>query len=328
MRIEDNISLKPYNTFGIDAQARRMVELERREEVELLPSVVEGEMLMMGCGSDIVFTRDYAGTVVRFATSGEVVEKDGLLWVPAGMVMDDFVQWAVEAGWYGAENLSGIPGTAGAGVVQNVGAYGVEAKDVVEAVEAYDLHERCYRHFDNGECRFGYRDSLFKRSVGRYVVLRVAFRLKRCYEPCLSYAALATMPHATAQQLRESVLAVRWSKLPKPEEYGSAGSFFKNPVVGEAEHERLKSEWPDMPDGHAVGAGSGTLYKLSAGWLIDRAGWKGRRMGRAGVWPQQALVLYNAGGCTGEEVVALAEAIQEDVERKFGVRLEPEAVMV
>ena len=328
MKVMDNISLRPYNTFGIDVQARRMVELERVEEVEHLAEVVKGEMLMVGCGSDIVFTRDYAGTVVRFASGGEVEEQDGLLWVPAGMVLDDFVQWTVVAGWYGVENLSGIPGTAGAGAVQNVGAYGVEAKDVVEAVEAYDLRERCYRHFDNGGCRFGYRDSLFKRSAGRYVVMRVAFRLKRHYEPCLGYAALSTKPHATARQLRESVLEVRWSKLPKPEEYGSAGSFFKNPVVGKAEHERLKRAWPDMPDGHAVGAGAETQYKLSAGWLIDKAGWKGKTMGRAGVWPRQALVLYNAGGCTGEEVVALAEAIQEDVERKFGVRLEPEAVMV
>ena len=322
MKVYENISLKSHNTFGIDVKARRLVVVDTDEPLPVL----EEPYLILGAGSDVVFTRDYPGTVVLLdpAAADAVLQADGTVVAPAGMVLDSLIQWTLERGVYGLENLSAIPGTVGASVVQNVGAYGVEAKDVVSRVEAYDLRERCTVAFSADECRFGYRTSLFKGEPGRRLIRRVHYRLAHTFEPNLTYRALEALPHDTAAELRQSITDLRWSKLPRPEEHGSAGSFFKNPVVDEAVCRRLKAEYPDMPEAHAAEGG----YKLSAGWLIDRAGWKGRTMGRAGVWPQNALVLYNTGGCTGAEVVALAEAIQQDVQRRFGIALEPEAIIV
>lgn len=322
MKIYDDYSLRGHNTFGIDVRARRVVILGADEPVPAL----EGPVLILGSGSDVVFTRDYPGTVLLLHSDAAdvVLQADGTVVAPAGMVLDQLIQWALERGVYGLENLSAIPGTVGASVVQNVGAYGVEAKDVVSWVEAYDLQEQRPVAFGAAECRFGYRTSLFKAHPGRWLIRRVHYRLSHTYEPNLSYRALEGLPHATAAELRQSITDLRWSKLPRPEEYGSAGSFFKNPVVDEATCRRIKAAHPDMPEAHATEEG----YKLSAGWLIDRAGWKGRTMGRAGVWPKNALVLYNTGGCTGPEVVALAEAIQHDVQQQFGIPLVPEAIIV
>ena len=238
--------------------------------------------------------------------------------------LDELIAQLTDMGLRGLENLSGIPGTVGASAVQNVGAYGAEAKDFIESVEAYDLVERHRHTFSNEECRFAYRHSLFKQHPGRYLIMWVTYRLNSTFIPNLSYKALEGMPHATARQLREAITELRWSKLPRPEEHGSAGSFFKNPVVNETVYRNLKAQHPEMPDAHPTAEG----YKLSAGWLIDRAGWKGRAMGRAGVWPKNALVLYNTGSCTGAEVVALAQAIQKDVKNQFGVTLEPEAIII
>ena len=326
MKVFENISLKAYNTFGIDAKARRMVVLEPGDDPVSLP--LEGAWMVLGGGSNMVFTHDYDGTVVRLDTVQEVsVRPDGdcatvTAW--GGMVMDDLVAWSLEQGLYGLENLTAIPGTVGASVVQNVGAYGVEAKDVVESVEVYDLHEGRFYTFSNADCRFAYRDSIFKHSASRFLVLRVRYRLRREFTANLSYKALEGLPHASAAELRQAIADLRWGKLPRPEEHGSAGSFFKNPVVGEEVYESLRQRFADMPEAHRTPEG----YKLSAGWLIDRAGWKGRTMGKAGVWPRNALVLYNAGGCTGAEVVALAREIQQDVKQKFGVALDPEAIII
>lgn len=240
------------------------------------------------------------------------------------MVMDDLIQWTLDHDLYGLENLSAIPGTVGASAVQNVGAYGAEAKDFIDSVEAYDFEEHRPCTFSNADCQFAYRDSLFKHHPARYLILRVTYRLSNTFTPNLSYKALENLPHDTAQLLREAIIDLRWSKLPRPEEHGSAGSFFKNPVVDETIYHRLKAEYPDMPDAHSTDGG----YKLSAGWLIDRAGWKGRTQGRAGVWPKNALVLYNGGGCSGDEVRALATAIRQDVKQKFGVALDPEAIII
>lgn len=383
MKVFENISLKDYNTFGIDVKARRVVVLEPGDEVPAL----DGEVLILGGGSNMVFARDFDGTVVTLARSsvsprwadsspnrGEEldgakyqeptvthssVSPDGAATSPnlgeeldgvcggvvvsawGGMVMDDLVQWTLDQGFYGLENLSAIPGTVGASAVQNVGAYGVEAKDFIEGVEAYDLQERRHCRFSNADCRFAYRWSMFKECPGRYLILRVSYRLNREYNPNLSYKALEGLPHDTAQRLREAITELRWGKLPRPEENGSAGSFFKNPVVDEATYLRLREQYADMPEAHRSPVGgeiqksndkdcreAGSKYKLSAGWLIDRAGWKGCTRGGAGVWPKNALVLYNAGGCTGEEVVTLAAAIQQDVKQKFGVHLEPEAIII
>lgn len=321
MKTYENISLKPYNTFGIDVCARKLLVMEPGDEVPPL----EGEVLVIGVGSNMVFTKDYEGTVVILAKKSQFsISNSQFVTAWAGTVMDDLIQWTLDHNLYGLENLSAIPGTVGASAVQNVGAYGAEAKDLIESVEAYDLQERRHCTFSNADCHFAYRDSLFKHLPGRYLILRVTYRLSETFTPNLSYKALEGLPHDTAQQLREAITEVRWSKLPRPEEHGSAGSFFKNPVVDELTYLRLKAEHPDMPDAHRSDNG----YKLSAGWLIDRAGWKGRTQGRAGVWPKNALVLYNADGCTGDEVRALAATIQQDVKQKFGVTLDPEAIIV
>lgn len=321
MKTYENISLKPYNTFGIDVRARKLLVIEPGDEVPPL----EGEVLVIGVGSNMVFTKDYEGTVVILAKKSQFsISNSQFVTAWAGTVMDDLIQWTLDHNLYGLENLSAIPGTVGASAVQNVGAYGAEAKDFIESVEAYDLQERRHCTFSNADCHFAYRDSLFKHHPGRYLILRVTYRLSETFTPNLSYKALEGLPHDTAQQLREAITEVRWSKLPRPEEHGSAGSFFKNPVVDEPTYLRIKAEHPDMPDAHRSDNG----YKLSAGWLIDRAGWKGRTQGRAGVWPKNALVLYNADGCTGDEVRALAATIQQDVKQKFGVTLDPEAIIV
>ena len=321
MKTYENISLKPYNTFGIDVCARKLLVIEPGDEVPPL----EGEVLVIGVGSNMVFTKDYEGTVVILAKKSQFsICNSRFVSAWAGTVMDDLIQWTLDHNLYGLENLSAIPGTVGASAVQNVGAYGAEAKDFIESVEAYDLQERRHCTFSNADCHFAYRDSLFKHLPGRYLILRVTYRLSETFTPNLSYKALEGLPHDTAQQLRDAIAELRWSKLPRPEEHGSAGSFFKNPVVDEPTYLRLKAEHPDMPEAHRTDGG----YKLSAGWLIDRAGWKGRTQGRAGVWPKNALVLYNADGCTGDEVRALAATIQQDVKQKFGVALDPEAIII
>ena len=321
MKVFENISLKPYNTFGIDVKARRLVVVEPGDDVPPL----DGEVLVIGAGSNMVFTKDYDGTVITLSNTFHLSPLTShLVTVWGGMEMDDLIQWTLDHGLYGLENLSAIPGTVGASAVQNVGAYGAEAKDFIESVEAYDLMERRQCTFCNADCQFAYRDSLFKHHPGRYLILRVTYRMSKKFVPNLSYKALEGLPHATAQQLREAIIEVRWNKLPRPEEHGSAGSFFKNPVVDESTYLRFKAEYPDMPDAHRSDNG----YKLSAGWLIDKTGWKGRTQGRAGVWPKNALVLYNADGCSGDEVRALAAAIQQDVKQKFGVALDPEAIII
>ena len=327
MKTFENISLKEYNTFGIDVKARRMVVLEPGDEVPPL----DGEVLVLGGGSNMVFTKDYDGSVVTLSNTFHLSPLTShLVTAWAGIVMDDLIQWTLDNGLYGMENLSAIPGTVGASAVQNVGAYGAEAKDFIERVEAYDLQERCHCTFSNADCQFAYRDSYFKHHPNRYLILRVTYRLSSEFVPNLGYKALEGLPHDTAQQLREAITEVRWQKLPRPEEHGSAGSFFKNPVVDEATYRRLREQYPDMPEAHSVTQplSYSVTYKLSAGWLIDRAGWKGRVQGRAGVWPKNALVLYNADGCTGDDVRALAKAIQQDVKQKFGVALDPEAIII
>lgn len=331
--VRHDVSLLPYNTFGIDVKARRLAVLRPAGEGSVYAPAVEslvasglldGQYLILGGGSNMVFTRDYDGTVVMMSpgTVRQTME-DGdsvLVEADAGMKMDDLVAWTIEKGLYGLENLSAIPGTVGASVVQNIGAYGAEAKDFVESVNVFDLCDRKYISLDNADCRFGYRNSMFKQQSGRYLVLSVVYRLSPVFVPNLRYKALEGLPNTSAAELREAIVSLRWSKLPRPEENGSAGSFFKNPVVDDATYRRLVEQYPDMP----VYPGN----KLSAGWLIDRCGWKGRQMGRVGVWPRQALVLYNVGGCSGAEVRQLADAIAADVNTRFGVPLDCEAIFV
>lgn len=340
MEIYNNYSLKELNTFGIEVKARRFCFLlggtpddpyrfEHDVEELLASDFRQGPYMVIGEGSNMVFTRDYEGTLIKVGEEAILHDDNGRyshLTVGARMLTDEMVRISVIHKYYGAENLSAIPGTIGAAVVQNVGAYGVEIKDLVESVEAIDLVSGNWCTFTNEECAFGYRTSLFKQQAGRWLIGRVKLRFAKDYHPNVNYKALAdelqrrSIAEPSQQQMREVITELRWSKLPRPEEYGSAGSFFKNPVVDDNTYARLKALHPDMP--------SYPGNKLSAGWLIDRAGWKGRTLGRAGVWPRQALVLYNTGGCTGDEVATLARAIQQDVNDKFGVTLEPEAIII
>lgn len=338
MKIEKHCSLKPYNTFGIDVSADELITLQSREDyVQLIGSqgLKDRKHFVLGGGSNVVFTRDFEGVVVR-SEGGSVrllEHRDGHYYVEAdaGVIWDDFVRQCVANEWYGVENMVSVPGTVGASPVQNVGAYGLEAKDVIESVHLFDIETGEERLMNNADCGFSYRWSVFKGELkGRCLIDRVVFRLDEQYTPRLSYQALRKvlqergLAQPTARQVCDAVAEVRASKLPDPKEIGSAGSFFKNPVVTNAKLQQIMELYPEVvsfpvDDQHA---------KLSAGWLIEKAGWKGRDMGHVGVYEKQALVLVNRGGCTGDEVRRLAEAIMDDVEARFGVRLEPEAIML
>lgn len=330
--------MKITNTFGITATSDRYWVLRTEEElVRLLQShELDGQPLfVIGGGSNVVFTRHFAGSVIHMDNkgirlAGETPAGDYLVEAAAGEVWDDFVHHCIAHEWYGAENLIAIPGTVGAAPVQNVGAYGVEAKDIIHSVRAFDIATGVERIFTASECRFGYRDSIFKHEMkDRFVICSVLFCLHRHFRPNRDYKAVedalaqAGIAQPTARQLADTIAEVRWRKLPRPEETGSAGSFFKNPVVPAAQYEWLRNQYPDIV---AFPVADGV--KLAAGWLIEHAGWKGRSLGRCGVYEKQALVLVNRGGCTGAEVLALADAVTADVEAKFGVTLEKEAIII
>ena len=327
------------NTFGIPATADRYLEI--RDEAELRSLLAGGTLshaplLLLGGGSNMVFAHHFPGTILHLENKGirllEQPSDDEDLFVEAaaGEAWDDFVHYCVAHEWHGMENLTAIPGTVGASPVQNVGAYGVEAKDIIHSVRTFEVATGKECIFLNEECRFAYRDSIFKGEFkDQYIVWSVTFRLHRTFLPDVRYKALADtlaaqgITHPTAAQLCEAIAKLRWSKLPRPEEKGSAGSFFKNPVVGEAQYRELIAQYPDMV-AYPVEGG----YKLAAGWLIEHAGWKGRALGRCGVYERQALVLVNLGGCTGQEVIALAEAVTADVQKLFGVTLQKEAIII
>ena len=333
--VASEASLLKYNTFGIDCRAKELAVATKVEDVvELSQSgnLREGGYVVIGQGSNLVFAEKYDGLALVMENKGVRMTREDDMSVTveaaAGEVWDEFVKLCVDNGWHGIENLTAIPGTVGASAVQNIGAYGVEAKDVIESVTAYDVREKKMVEFKAADCGYGYRESRFKHAEGkRYVVTSVRYRLSKQYEPVLTYKALADelreMGARNADTVSKTVAKIRWSKLPKPEELGNAGSFFKNPVVGKEKYEELKRDNPDMPV-HETEEG----YKLAAGWLIDRCGWKGRTLGRCGVYEKQALVLVNRGGCNGQEVRELAGSIAEDVKRKFGVKIECEAEFV
>lgn len=331
-------NMEIYNTFGIPATADRYIVVKEEDQLRELMALgnVCQNHLILGGGSNIVFTRHFPGTIVHLENKGirllgKAPSRDGLLVeAAAGEVWDDFVHHCIAQGWYGTENLVAIPGTVGAAPVQNVGAYGVEAKDVIYSVRAFEIATGKERIFTNEECRFAYRDSIFKGALkGRYIVWSVVFCLYKSFTPEVQYKALADalqsagIVHPTPKQLADVVAEVRWLKLPRPEEIGSAGSFFKNPVVSAEHYGRLKVAYPDLV-AYPVSGG----YKLAAGWLIERAGWKGRSLGRCGVYENQALVLVNRGGCTGAEVLALADAVINDVDKLFGITLEREVIVI
>ncbi|MEE1360865.1 MAG: UDP-N-acetylmuramate dehydrogenase [Segatella copri] len=342
-----NYSLLAHNTFGIDAKCSRFLEYESVEEARQIVGLLteaDQPLLILGGGSNLLLTGDYAGTVLHSAIMGiEVLDNKTLAaaegddalcnpdWVflscGSGEVFDDVVAYAVEHGYHGAENLSIIPGEVGASAVQNIGAYGVEAKDVIYKVEAVEIATGRVVVFDNADCEYSYRQSKFKHEwKDKYLVTHVIYRLQMTFCPDLDYGNIRSALEAkhiakpTAQQLRDVIIEIREAKLPDPKVLGNAGSFFMNPIVEKDKYEELAALYPGMPhytidDAHE---------KIPAGWMIDQCGWKGKSLGRAGVHDKQALVLVNRGGATGEEIVKLCKTIQEDVKQKFGIEIHPE----
>lgn len=326
------------NTFRIPARARHYLRVTGAEQLAAVradPALAGLPRLVLGGGSNLLFTQDFNGLVLHMAGQGRAIlgQHDGKILVraQAGENWHAFVGYTLEQGLGGLENLSLIPGTVGAAPIQNVGAYGVETKDVFHSLTVFDMASGEIRTLDAAACRFGYRDSIFKHAEGReLVVLDVTFALPAAWTPNLRYAELANAVQGaglTAPSPRDIgaiVETIRRRKLPDPAEIGNAGSFFKNPVVSGKECARLLETYPNLvhhrqPDGSE---------KLAAGWLIDQCGWKGRQLGPAGVYDKQALVLVNLGGALGTDIVRLAQAIQSDVAARYGVALEPEPVFI
>lgn len=337
MRIHTDYSLLRHNTFGIEAKCARFIEYnnadELRKVLQMLREDKDSPWLHIGGGSNLLFTKDYPGTILHSGIRGkEVVEETAdsiLLRVGAAEDWDRLVEWCVEKGFHGLENLSLIPGEAGASAVQNIGAYGVEVESLIEKVETLHAETGEVRIFLHDECEYGYRTSVFKQKhKGKFIVTHVQYRLSKTFQPQISYGALKSLSEnpevpPTAAEVRNEVIRIRREKLPDPAEIGSAGSFFMNPVISEAQFRLLQSQHPDIPHYPAPGG-----IKVPAGWLIEQCGWKGEQLGQAGVHPRQALVLINLGHATGEEIQQLSLRIQEDVARRFNVTLHPEVLFL
>ena len=324
------ISLRTRNSFGVDQQATRLVEFETPEDLRtLFAAGIPEKWTVLAGGNNILFTRDYDGVLLTPVARGiTLLSDDGdevRVRADAGVEWDDLVEWAVGRGLWGIENLSLIPGKAGAAPVQNIGAYGCEAKDAIRRVEMYCVETDAMLTLDAAHCGFGYRESVFKHDLkGRAIITAVEIALTHTPRPRLGYGdverEVEARGGATLRNIREAICAIRRAKLPDPAVLGNAGSFFKNPVVGAAAAERLLAEYPDIPH---YPAPEGRV-KLAAGWLIDRAGMKGRRKGAVGVHERQALVLVNHGGATGGEVIAFAHEVQKRVREKFGIEIDTE----
>ncbi len=338
MRIEEGVSLQTYNSFGLPAVARTLVRIEREADIRKVvdhPDFGRAPKFILGGGSNIVLLRDVSALVLKVEIVGRrLVEERDDAWIVeagAGENWHALVDWTLSEGWPGLENLALIPGTVGAAPVQNIGAYGMELADRFDSLDAVDLVTGRNVTLNAAQCRFGYRDSIFKQALaGKSVITRVRFRLPRPWQPVLGYLDLQRrmdetgIHHPSARQICDWVCTIRRAKLPDPAVMGNAGSFFKNPVVTAEQCRDIIGRDPHlvhyaMPDGS---------FKLAAGWLIDACGWKGKQVGGVGVHDKQALVLVNRGGARGAEVLTLARAIQESVYGRFGIRLEPEPVVV
>ncbi|HYD97696.1 MAG TPA: UDP-N-acetylmuramate dehydrogenase [Noviherbaspirillum sp.] len=331
-------SLRRLNTFGIDAKAKAYLSVTSADmliQVRHDDFLARLPRLVLGGGSNLLLTGDFPGLVLHMQTAGVAVVGDDedavYVKAAAGENWHGFVQWTLQQGLGGLENLSLIPGSVGAAPIQNIGAYGVELKDRFHALRAFDFRSGDTFELDNAACRFGYRDSIFKHELREHAaILDVTFALPKRWQANTQYADVAqelaarAIDSPTPAQVSDAVVAIRTRKLPDPAAIGNAGSFFKNPVVPKAQRDALLERFPQLAN-YAQSDGS---YKLAAGWLIDQSGWKGRKLGNAGVYEKQALVLVNRGGATGREVADLAAAIQADVLSRFGVRLEPEPVFI
>lgn len=331
-----NYSLLAHNTFGIESVAKRFVEYSSEEElIKFIESNIQEKqnLFHIGGGSNLLFVSDYDGTILHSAVKGiEVIDEDELtvsVRVGAGEVWDEFVACAVSRDWYGMENLSYIPGEVGASAVQNIGAYGVEAKDFIQYVETVDLNDGSKRVLTNAQCKYSYRKSVFKSEFkGMYAVTHVVFRLSKIFDPVLEYGNIRSCIPAnvelTASVLRNTIIEIRKTKLPDPAIQGNAGSFFMNPVVTKAKFETLIKLYPNMPY-YQLDSGD---VKIPAGWMIEQCGWKGRGFNKAGVHNRQALVLVNLGGASGKDILRLCEAVRVSVNDKFGIELTPEVNIV
>lgn len=329
INIRENISLKPYHTFGMDVTTRYFAEYNTVEDLRSLlisPIIRDNIYLQIGGGSNLLFTKDYPGVILHSKIDNIIATEQAdaiIVKVGAGVVWDDFVAYAVSNNWCGAENLSYIPGEVGASAVQNVGAYGVEAKDIITRVFAIDIETGAERVFTNDECQYGYRSSIFKSQLkGQYIITHVEYKLSKTPLFNLEYGNLKTINREdlTLQKVRDSIIEIRRQKLPEPKEIGSAGSFFINPIVDMPLLENLQKQYP----GIVYYLQPNNKVKLSAAWLIDNAGWHGKRVGGAAVYPKQCLVLINENNATPENVIELASQIKKSVYDKYGVEITPE----
>ena len=327
---QENYSLLRHNTFGIDAKCKRFIEYSSVEEAQQVARTItnaDRPLLILGGGSNLLLTGDYNGTVLHSGIRFLEQTDECHVRCGSGFIWDDVVDYCVANNLYGAENLSIIPGEVGASVVQNIGAYGAEAKDLIECVEAVEIETGQICRFTNTECAYSYRQSKFKHAwKNRFLITAVTYKLSKTYNPKLDYGnirvALAAkgIDNPTAMQLRETIIDIRNAKLPDPKVLGNAGSFFMNPVVSTHKYNQLAQQYVGMPH-YTIDS---EYEKIPAGWLIEQCGWKGKALGKAAVHNKQALVLVNCGGATGSEVVQLYKTIQHDVKQKFDIEIKPE----
>jgi UDP-N-acetylmuramate dehydrogenase len=336
MIICKNISLKKYNTFGLEYSAECLIRIGSiRDAVSIFKKekILKKPLLITGSGSNLLFISDFKGTIIRPEFRGIKVEEETgdtvLISSGAGVKWDKLVEWSVNRGYGGLENLSLIPGTVGASAVQNIGAYGAEVGNVIEKVKAISTEDGSLVDFSSSDCRFGYRNSIFKSDIkGKYLIIKVYYKLNINPLLKLDYGSLneeiKKLGEPSLSNVRKAVINIRRSKLPDPAVIGNAGSFFKNPVVPESLALKLLKKYPDMPMYNDIQ----DYKKLAAGWLIEKCGWKGKRIGDAGVHDRQALVLVNYGKATGKEIYDLSESIRKSVNEVFGVNLEREVEVV
>lgn len=337
--LKENVSLRPLNTFGVEARARYFVEVNNRGELDELlkhPVLRDQRRLILGGGSNVLFTRDFDGLIIRVRIKGTELSEEKrdyvLLSIGAGEVWHEMVMHCIEHDWGGIENLSLIPGTVGAAPIQNIGAYGVELMQVIHAVDGVDLVTAARRTLAPDECGFGYRDSIFKHALREnFFISSITLRLtKVTHQMNVAYGAIREqlernkIVSPTIRDVSDAVIAIRRSKLPDPAVIGNAGSFFKNPVVAPDVAAEIKRAFPKIPSYSA----ENQYVKIPAGWLIEQCGWKGKRNGNVGVHAQQALVLVNHGHGTGEEIVELSKQIQQSVKEKFNIALATEVNII
>lgn len=338
MQIEHNPSLKEYNTFGIDAKAKAMATFHSVDELsEILsdPTLNQLPRMILGGGSNLLFTKDYEGLILKNSITGiECVDEDQdhfYVKAGAGENWHEFVLTCIKNNWAGLENLSLIPGNVGASPMQNIGAYGVEIKDRFDHLEAYNLATKEVEKFNAVECEFGYRESVFKRKLkGKYIIVSVTFKLLKTPNFNVNYGAIDSelksmgVDELSIQAISQAVINIRNSKLPNPKDLGNAGSFFKNPVISASQWKKIAQEHAEIPNYPAPR----NEVKLAAGWLIEQAGWKGKRIGNCGMHAKQALVLVNYGGATGQEIYDHSTRVKDSVAEKFGVELEREVNII